>query len=120
MDTPRLCEMILLLVRFSHVCTSASYNYSYSNSEKRSLIQVGNIYTVKLSLHSFLICLPQFLFLFFTFLLSAHQTADQLLARADAAKALAEEAAKKGLSTYQEAKDILNNLRGKPGLQLQK
>ncbi|KAB5579854.1 hypothetical protein PHYPO_G00199730 [Pangasianodon hypophthalmus] len=39
------------------------------------------------------------------------QTADQLLARADAAKALAEEAAKKGLSTYQEAKDILNNLR---------
>ncbi|XP_017326850.1 laminin subunit gamma-1 [Ictalurus punctatus] len=39
------------------------------------------------------------------------QTADQLLARADAAKALAEDAAKKGLSTYQEAKDILNNLR---------
>ncbi|TRZ04223.1 hypothetical protein DNTS_029916, partial [Danionella cerebrum] len=39
------------------------------------------------------------------------QTADQLLARADAAKALAEEAAKKGKSTYQEAQDILNNLR---------
>ncbi|XP_022533612.2 laminin subunit gamma-1 [Astyanax mexicanus] len=39
------------------------------------------------------------------------QTADQLLARADAAKALAEEAAKKGLSTYQEAQDILSNLR---------
>lgn len=40
------------------------------------------------------------------------QTADQLLARADAAKALAEEAAKKGKSTFQEAQDILNNLRG--------
>uniref|UniRef100_A0A673JGZ4 Laminin subunit gamma-1 n=1 Tax=Sinocyclocheilus rhinocerous TaxID=307959 RepID=A0A673JGZ4_9TELE len=39
------------------------------------------------------------------------QTADQLLARADAAKALAEEAAKKGISTFQEAQDILNNLR---------
>ncbi|XP_066536763.1 laminin subunit gamma-1 [Hoplias malabaricus] len=39
------------------------------------------------------------------------QTADQLLARADAAKALAEEAAKKGMSTFQEAQDILNNLR---------
>ncbi|XP_062338515.1 laminin subunit gamma-1 [Osmerus eperlanus] len=39
------------------------------------------------------------------------QTADQLLARADAAKALAEEAAKKGRSTYQEAQDILANLR---------
>ncbi|XP_072544365.1 laminin subunit gamma-1 [Salminus brasiliensis] len=39
------------------------------------------------------------------------QTADQLLARADAAKALAEESAKKGLSTFQEAQDILNNLR---------
>uniref|UniRef100_A0A672NHM3 Laminin subunit gamma-1 n=1 Tax=Sinocyclocheilus grahami TaxID=75366 RepID=A0A672NHM3_SINGR len=39
------------------------------------------------------------------------QTADQLLARADAAKALAEEAAKKGKSTFQEAQDILNNLR---------
>lgn len=40
------------------------------------------------------------------------QTADQLLARADAAKALAEEASKKGKSTYQEAQDILGNLRG--------
>ncbi|MBN3289544.1 LAMC1 protein, partial [Polypterus senegalus] len=39
------------------------------------------------------------------------QTADQLLARADAAKALAEEAAKKGKNTYQEAQDILNNLK---------
>ncbi|XP_038859912.1 laminin subunit gamma-1-like isoform X1 [Salvelinus namaycush] len=39
------------------------------------------------------------------------QTADQLLARADAAKALAEEAANKGRSTYQEAQDILGNLR---------
>ncbi|XP_062383779.1 laminin subunit gamma-1 [Sardina pilchardus] len=39
------------------------------------------------------------------------QTADQLLARADAAKALAEEAAKKGRTTYQEAQDILTNLR---------
>uniref|UniRef100_A0A8C6GKJ4 Laminin subunit gamma-1 n=1 Tax=Mus spicilegus TaxID=10103 RepID=A0A8C6GKJ4_MUSSI len=39
------------------------------------------------------------------------QTADQLLARADAAKALAEEAAKKGRSTLQEANDILNNLK---------
>lgn len=39
------------------------------------------------------------------------QTADQLLARADAAKALAEEAAKKGRDTLQEATDILNNLR---------
>ncbi|KAL0966040.1 hypothetical protein UPYG_G00289940 [Umbra pygmaea] len=39
------------------------------------------------------------------------QTADQLLARADAAKALAEEAAKKGRTTYQEAQDILGNLR---------
>ncbi|XP_078499309.1 laminin subunit gamma-1 [Lissotriton helveticus] len=39
------------------------------------------------------------------------QTADQLLARADAAKALAEEAAKKGKATLQEARDILNNLR---------
>ncbi|XP_067309567.1 laminin subunit gamma-1 [Pseudorasbora parva] len=39
------------------------------------------------------------------------QTADQLLARADAAKALAEEAAKKGKSTFQEAQDILTNLR---------
>ncbi|XP_033885276.3 laminin subunit gamma-1-like [Acipenser ruthenus] len=38
------------------------------------------------------------------------QTADQLLARADAAKALAEEAAKKGRATYQEAHDILANL----------
>lgn len=42
---------------------------------------------------------------------SEQQTADQLLARADAAKALAEEAAKKGRSTYQEAQDILANLR---------
>uniref|UniRef100_A0A8C2HI91 Laminin, gamma 1 n=1 Tax=Cyprinus carpio TaxID=7962 RepID=A0A8C2HI91_CYPCA len=39
------------------------------------------------------------------------QTADQLLARADAAKALAEEAAKKGISTFKEAQDILNNLK---------
>uniref|UniRef100_A0A6Q2Z0Q9 Laminin subunit gamma-1 n=1 Tax=Esox lucius TaxID=8010 RepID=A0A6Q2Z0Q9_ESOLU len=39
------------------------------------------------------------------------QTADQLLARADAAKALAEEAAEKGRTTYQEAQDILGNLR---------
>ncbi|XP_048845494.1 laminin subunit gamma-1 [Brienomyrus brachyistius] len=39
------------------------------------------------------------------------QTADQLLARADAAKALAEEASKKGKSTYQEAQDILANLK---------
>uniref|UniRef100_A0AAY4ABN0 Laminin subunit gamma 1 n=1 Tax=Denticeps clupeoides TaxID=299321 RepID=A0AAY4ABN0_9TELE len=39
------------------------------------------------------------------------QTADQLLARADAAKALAEDAAKQGLKTYDKAKDILNNLR---------
>ncbi|XP_066548014.1 laminin subunit gamma-1 [Amia ocellicauda] len=39
------------------------------------------------------------------------QTADQLLARADAAKALAEEAAKKGKATYQEAQDILSNLK---------
>ncbi|KAK2503340.1 hypothetical protein MC885_013915, partial [Smutsia gigantea] len=39
------------------------------------------------------------------------QTADQLLARADAAKALAEEAAKKGRDTLQEANDILNNLK---------
>ncbi|KAH0618288.1 hypothetical protein JD844_017344, partial [Phrynosoma platyrhinos] len=38
------------------------------------------------------------------------QTADQLLARADAAKALAEEAAKKGKDTLQEANDILSNL----------
>ncbi len=53
---------------------------------------------------------------FCVFQLSFHlcflQTADQLLARADAAKALAEEAAKKGKSTFQEAQDILNNLRG--------
>eukprot|EP00069_Balaena_mysticetus_P017286 bmy_10504T0 len=39
------------------------------------------------------------------------QTADQLLARADAAKALAEEAAKKGRNTLQEANDILSNLK---------
>ncbi|KAF4018641.1 hypothetical protein G4228_010087 [Cervus hanglu yarkandensis] len=39
------------------------------------------------------------------------QTADQLLARADAAKALAEEAAEKGRNTLQEANDILNNLK---------
>ncbi|XP_042372861.1 laminin subunit gamma-1-like, partial [Plectropomus leopardus] len=38
-------------------------------------------------------------------------TADQLLARADAAKALAEEAAKKGQSTFREAETILDNLR---------
>lgn len=43
------------------------------------------------------------------------QTADQLLARADAAKALAEEAAKKGRNTLQEANDILNNLKGMKG-----
>lgn len=43
------------------------------------------------------------------------QTADQLLARADAAKALAEEAAKKGRNTLQEANDILNNLKGTKG-----
>ncbi|KAF7241285.1 Laminin subunit gamma-1 [Varanus komodoensis] len=39
------------------------------------------------------------------------QTADQLLARADAAKALAEEAAEKGKNTLKEANDILNNLK---------
>ena len=39
------------------------------------------------------------------------QTADQLLARADAAKALAEEAAEKGRNTLKEANDILNNLK---------
>ncbi|XP_060686295.1 laminin subunit gamma-1 [Hemiscyllium ocellatum] len=39
------------------------------------------------------------------------QTADQLLARADAAKALAEDAAKKGKATLQEAQDILKNLQ---------
>ncbi|KFQ19837.1 Laminin subunit gamma-1, partial [Merops nubicus] len=39
------------------------------------------------------------------------QTADQLLARADAAKALAEEAARKGNGTLQEANTILNNLK---------
>lgn len=43
------------------------------------------------------------------------QTADQLLARADAAKALAEEAAKKGRNTLQEANDILSNLKGMRG-----
>uniref|UniRef100_A0A669EPC2 Laminin, gamma 1 n=1 Tax=Oreochromis niloticus TaxID=8128 RepID=A0A669EPC2_ORENI len=42
---------------------------------------------------------------------SEQQTADQLLARADAAKALAEEAAKKGQATFREAQDILDNLR---------
>ncbi|XP_039858413.1 laminin subunit gamma-1 [Simochromis diagramma] len=42
---------------------------------------------------------------------SEQQTADQLLARADAAKALAEEAAKKGQATFKEAQDILDNLR---------
>ncbi|KAM4023143.1 laminin subunit gamma-1 [Anomaloglossus baeobatrachus] len=42
---------------------------------------------------------------------SEQQTADQLLARADAAKAQAEEAAKKGRATLQEANDILTNLR---------
>lgn len=46
------------------------------------------------------------------FPLRVQQTADQLLARADAAKALAEEAAKKGQSTFREAQDILDNLRG--------
>ncbi|KAJ8274539.1 hypothetical protein COCON_G00091640 [Conger conger] len=39
------------------------------------------------------------------------QTADQLLARADAAKAIADEAAEKGRSTYQNAQDILGKLR---------
>ncbi|KFR14673.1 Laminin subunit gamma-1, partial [Opisthocomus hoazin] len=39
------------------------------------------------------------------------QTADQLLARADAAKALAEEAARKGNGTLQEANTILSNLK---------
>lgn len=43
------------------------------------------------------------------------QTADQLLARADAAKALAEEAAEKGRNTLKEANDILNNLKGMSG-----
>lgn len=42
---------------------------------------------------------------------SEQQTADQLLARADAAKALAEEAAKKGQSTFREAENILDDLR---------
>ncbi|XP_007578148.1 laminin subunit gamma-1 [Poecilia formosa] len=42
---------------------------------------------------------------------SEQQTADQLLARADAAKALAEEAAKKGQSTFREAESILEDLR---------
>ncbi|XP_017260379.1 laminin subunit gamma-1, partial [Kryptolebias marmoratus] len=42
---------------------------------------------------------------------SEQQTADQLLARADAAKALAEEAAKKGQSTFTEAESILDDLR---------
>ncbi|KAM7399997.1 hypothetical protein PAMA_004607 [Pampus argenteus] len=42
---------------------------------------------------------------------SEQQTADQLLARADAAKALAEEAAKKGQSTFKEAQNILDDLR---------
>lgn len=46
------------------------------------------------------------------FPLPVQQTADQLLARADAAKALAEEAAKKGQATFKEAQDILDNLRG--------
>lgn len=41
------------------------------------------------------------------------QTADQLLARADAAKALAEEAARKGNGTLREANTILSNLKGK-------
>lgn len=44
--------------------------------------------------------------------LPVQQTADQLLARADAAKALAEEAAKKGRSTFREAESILDDLRG--------
>ncbi|XP_078121300.1 laminin subunit gamma-1 [Sander vitreus] len=42
---------------------------------------------------------------------SEQQTADQLLARVDAAKALAEEAAKKGQSTFKEAENILEDLR---------
>ncbi|KAM6918887.1 laminin subunit gamma-1 [Xenentodon cancila] len=42
---------------------------------------------------------------------SEQQTADQLLARVDAAKAQAEEAAKKGQSTFREAKNILDDLR---------
>uniref|UniRef100_A0A8D0DGP9 Laminin, gamma 1 n=1 Tax=Sander lucioperca TaxID=283035 RepID=A0A8D0DGP9_SANLU len=42
---------------------------------------------------------------------SEQQTADQLLARVDAAKALAEEAAKKGHSTFKEAENILEDLR---------
>lgn len=46
------------------------------------------------------------------FPLPVQQTADQLLARADAAKAMAEEAAKKGQATFKEAQDILDNLRG--------
>lgn len=45
-------------------------------------------------------------------LFSRPQTADQLLARADAAKALAEDAAKRGQSTYKEAESILDDLRG--------
>lgn len=45
-------------------------------------------------------------------LVPLRQTADQLLARADAAKALAEEAAKKGQSTFREAESILEDLRG--------
>ncbi|XP_034743250.1 laminin subunit gamma-1 [Etheostoma cragini] len=45
------------------------------------------------------------------FLFPVGQTADQLLARVDAAKALAEEAAKKGQSTFREAEDILEDLR---------
>ncbi|RMC10270.1 hypothetical protein DUI87_13072 [Hirundo rustica rustica] len=39
------------------------------------------------------------------------KTADQLLARADAAKALAEEAARKSSGTLQEANTILSNLK---------
>ncbi|XP_037538375.1 laminin subunit gamma-1 [Nematolebias whitei] len=42
---------------------------------------------------------------------SEQQTADQLLARADAAKAVAEEAAKKGRSTFREAENIRDDLR---------
>ncbi|KAM9790659.1 laminin subunit gamma-1 [Syngnathus typhle] len=42
---------------------------------------------------------------------SEQQTADQLLARADAAKATAVEAAKKAQSTFREAENILDDLR---------
>ena len=45
-------------------------------------------------------------------MLTCSQTADQLLARADAAKALAGEAAEKGKATFREAEGILEDLRG--------